>query len=128
MLSLPHRTASYTCGNLCRQARLTAIPRQNDGFYSHHPGHRGHSQPSARSGPQRDGPYWQQDAGASGHAVNAKQTLISERDVTRARFARRCSSPAFSLASDVRFTQSSSLSRVTSAIGIVSYEQNMFKI
>lgn len=79
------------CGMLCRQAQLTATPQQNDSFYSHHPGHC-HSQPSARSGPQKDGPYWQQDAGASGHAVNAEQTLISEQGITRARFA-QCSSP-----------------------------------
>lgn len=115
------------CGILCRQARLTAIPQQNDGFYSHHPGHRGHSQPSARSGPQKDGPYWQQDAGASGHAVNAEQTLISERGIKRARFAKQSSSPAFWQAM-LRFTQNSSLSQVTLAIGIMSYEQDMVKM
>lgn len=43
-------------------------------LYLHHPAHRGHSQPSAESGPQRDDPYWQQGARGSGHAVNAKKT------------------------------------------------------
>lgn len=77
-----HCLAAYTLYRVFpdRQAPKQPIPIEC-GFYSHHPEHQGHSQPSARSGPQKDGPYWQQDEGGSGHAVNAKETLISEQDI-----------------------------------------------
>lgn len=104
----------------------------NDGFYSHHPGHRGHSQPSARSGPQKDGPYWQQDAGESDHAVNAKQTLISKQDTKTTRLG-QLAQWHFPLPLDwaedsYGSPRNSSLSRLTLAIGIVVNEQKICSI
>ena len=115
-------TAGHTlcCGFPGRQPPLTTHPQDKDGFYSHHPEHRGHSPPSARSGPQEGDPCWQQDAGGFGHAVNAKQTPISKQDVNITPGA-GCA-VAFPLhlrlaGDSYGFTLNSSLSQLTLAIG-----------
>lgn len=139
---LPSHLTVYTLWISSQTSSPANSTQQNDGFYSHHPGHQGRSQPSARSGPQEDGPYWQQDAGESGHAVNAKRAMISEQVIKatplgdrepRARFAWGLldDHSLLLLWTGRRFlwvNQNSSLSQLTLAIVIVIYEHDMLKM